>query len=212
MVKSWKKRWFVLRGNTLSYYKEKEVNSLLILISTQSPEALGFIPLDKASVLTVESTKFGKSYCFEIIDPSNSFNRFHKSFFLCATDQPDMITWMEAIGTAKIEDIKIDAEKKITSPKTNEKLPATMRSICNFLFFLIIFLAMKNFQEVTNTGGEVDLPKLITKLIKYLDHCGINSAALSKMDSIETSQKTALLQELLKLGMVFTNCKTLIFR
>lgn len=58
IVKNWKKRWFVLRGNILYYYSAPD-----------QKEPLGFIPLERSSVQAVPEAKFKKLFCFEITDP-----------------------------------------------------------------------------------------------------------------------------------------------
>ena len=58
MVKTWKRRWFVLKVNYLYYYKLKE-----------DPQPLGFIPIDRASIKVLEENPHKKSFCFGITDP-----------------------------------------------------------------------------------------------------------------------------------------------
>eukprot|EP01104_Vermistella_antarctica_P011392 TRINITY_DN3174_c0_g1_i2.p1 TRINITY_DN3174_c0_g1~~TRINITY_DN3174_c0_g1_i2.p1 ORF type:complete len:1492 (-),score=397.22 TRINITY_DN3174_c0_g1_i2:2283-6758(-) len=77
-VKSWKRRWFRLRGNLLLYYKTPEW-----------PEPAGVIPLEGCSVIISEDT-LKRTHCFQI-------NTRFRTYFLVARDQFEMAGWMEAV-------------------------------------------------------------------------------------------------------------------
>eukprot|EP00163_Fabomonas_tropica_P032513 TRINITY_DN8210_c0_g1_i2.p1 TRINITY_DN8210_c0_g1~~TRINITY_DN8210_c0_g1_i2.p1 ORF type:complete len:169 (-),score=21.22 TRINITY_DN8210_c0_g1_i2:419-925(-) len=98
-VKSWKNRWFVLRGKLL-YYFEKPRADLSALrkhyrVEEDTPEVLGTrlkgtIPLTGASVEACEVS--GKEHAFSITGTLNG-----KDFFLVAANGPELQEWLEAI-------------------------------------------------------------------------------------------------------------------
>ncbi|KAJ3444284.1 ribosomal protein S6 KINASE [Anaeramoeba flamelloides] len=89
LIKSWKKRWFVIRGSVLSYYKSK---------TAKFPK--GLIPLTPG--VTVEITKKGrKKFVFSVTIPQK------RTFFISASSEEDRKEWMEAISDT-IKMIKTD--------------------------------------------------------------------------------------------------------
>jgi len=80
--KSWKKRWFVLKEGTLSYYKAKG-----------DTEALGVVSLATAGRIQVTDRK-KKANGFEIPTPS-------RTFYLSADSEAERQAWIDAIEHAK---------------------------------------------------------------------------------------------------------------
>ncbi|KAG1405306.1 hypothetical protein G6F60_003719 [Rhizopus arrhizus] len=81
--RGWRKRWFVLRTDTLSYYEnDKEY----------SPHRI--IPLDHIiDSLEVEPVSKNKQYCFKIIIPK-------RSYILCAPNEIVMESWLNSLVVA----------------------------------------------------------------------------------------------------------------
>ncbi|KAG1053932.1 hypothetical protein G6F43_004023 [Rhizopus delemar] len=81
--RGWRKRWFVLRSDTLSYYEnDKEY----------SPHRI--IPLDHIiDSLEVEPVSKNKQFCFKIIIPK-------RSYVLCAPNEIAMESWLNSLVVA----------------------------------------------------------------------------------------------------------------
>ncbi|CAG8565402.1 4650_t:CDS:2 [Ambispora leptoticha] len=81
--KTWKKRWFVLRTNTLNYYKNEKER-----------EALRVISLDVILVaVETDSMSRSKKNCFKIITPK-------RAFIACAPNEEAERAWLNALQTA----------------------------------------------------------------------------------------------------------------
>ncbi|KAL6078433.1 Rho GTPase activating protein 24 [Balamuthia mandrillaris] len=127
-VKSWRRRWFVLRDSMLHYYRDEK-----------KLEALGFIPVDQCFIRVLSTaedfqknrirnkpTTHSPSLClilslftpfcwriglpekkrqfiFEITDICRSFSRRHKSFFLKADSEPIMDAWISQLCCARFK-------------------------------------------------------------------------------------------------------------
>ncbi len=57
-IKTWKRRWFVLRDNCLYYFK-----------TSDAQELLGFLPLENLSVRALPDNKAKRKWAFEIYQP-----------------------------------------------------------------------------------------------------------------------------------------------
>ncbi|KAI7876323.1 PH-domain-containing protein [Lichtheimia hyalospora FSU 10163] len=81
--KGWRKRWFVLRTDTLSYYEDdKEYAPHRIIPLTHIIDALEIEPISK-----------NKRFCFKII--------IHKrSYVLCASSERELESWLNALSIA----------------------------------------------------------------------------------------------------------------
>jgi hypothetical protein len=112
MVKNWKRRWIVLKSNFLYYYKAKG-----------DGEPLGFIPIDRCTIKPVDVEVFKKPYCFEITDPCNAFNKWHKSYFICSESEKEMKSWIDAILG-----VKAQHEQKRQSMLSMEHVPLKNRT------------------------------------------------------------------------------------
>ncbi|KAG9297176.1 hypothetical protein G9A89_019457 [Geosiphon pyriformis] len=81
--KTWKKRWFVLRNSTLTYYKNEKER-----------EALRVIPLNVIlDAIETDSISKSKQYCFKIITPK-------RVFVICASDDESEMNWLGALQMA----------------------------------------------------------------------------------------------------------------
>ncbi|KAL0084053.1 hypothetical protein J3Q64DRAFT_1476318 [Phycomyces blakesleeanus] len=99
--KSWRKRWFVLRTDTLAYYEdEKEYSPHRIIPLTHIIDSLEIEPISKS-----------KQYCFKIIIPK-------RSYVLCASTVVDLESWLDALSVAVRRAKKEESETK-SSPHTH---------------------------------------------------------------------------------------------
>lgn len=80
-IKTWKKRWFVLKGDTMYYFK-----------TPRDTEQTGEIKLDSACSCQPEKAK-GKKYYFSVTTPSRTFMMFAES-------EETMKQWVDKISQA----------------------------------------------------------------------------------------------------------------
>ncbi|CEP12003.1 hypothetical protein [Parasitella parasitica] len=81
--KGWRKRWFVLRTDTLAYYEDdKEYSPHRIIPLHHIIDSLETDPVSKS-----------KQHCFKIIIPK-------RSYVLCASTEVDMDSWLNALVVA----------------------------------------------------------------------------------------------------------------
>jgi len=84
VVKNWKKRWFVLCGSVLSYYKK-----------AKDPFPAGVILIKEAkSIDCVVEPIDNKAYCFVISTPG-------RDFFVTAESGKEMFDWVQTLRTTK---------------------------------------------------------------------------------------------------------------
>jgi len=100
-VKSWKKRWFVLKENTLLYFKNQNYKEL---------EPSGLIYLQSCSVVVL-GDKVDKSFAIEIFTPT-------RSYVIHASNEQEMNEWIAVIS----------ARNTIKSPKAGETQEDTLSS------------------------------------------------------------------------------------
>uniref|UniRef100_A0A6I8Q4R6 Rho GTPase-activating protein 22 n=1 Tax=Xenopus tropicalis TaxID=8364 RepID=A0A6I8Q4R6_XENTR len=86
IMKNWQQRWFVLRGQELRYYKDKEESKMQGCISLQGFQVLKVNPQPE------EPNK----YLFEII-PGDKVTVNHETFLLMANSHHEMEDWVRAI-------------------------------------------------------------------------------------------------------------------
>eukprot|EP01113_Clastostelium_recurvatum_P050528 TRINITY_DN958_c0_g1_i1.p1 TRINITY_DN958_c0_g1~~TRINITY_DN958_c0_g1_i1.p1 ORF type:complete len:471 (-),score=106.88 TRINITY_DN958_c0_g1_i1:139-1551(-) len=82
-IKSWKKRWMVLKGGAVYYSK------------SQSSSELGIIPLHAVSDVCISQKKKNKKHCFEVVTPE-------RTFYLCGSSDSDRDSWMECVKAAVV--------------------------------------------------------------------------------------------------------------
>ncbi|KAF7729240.1 hypothetical protein EC973_004770 [Apophysomyces ossiformis] len=81
--KGWRKRWFVLRTDTLAYYEDdKEYSPHRIIPLTHIIDSLEIEPISKS-----------KRFCFKIIIPK-------RNYVLCASTEVDLESWLDALSVA----------------------------------------------------------------------------------------------------------------
>ncbi|KAI9027607.1 hypothetical protein CLU79DRAFT_717107 [Phycomyces nitens] len=102
--KSWRKRWFVLRTDTLAYYEdEKEYSPHRIIPLTHIIDSLEIEPISKS-----------KQYCFKIIIPK-------RSYVLCASTVIDLESWLDALSVAVRRAKKEEGEKSSPHPQSHPR-------------------------------------------------------------------------------------------
>ncbi|KAF9274989.1 hypothetical protein BGZ68_000202 [Mortierella alpina] len=78
--KTWRKKWFVLRGDKLTYYK-----------NTKEYQPHGIIPLSTIiDCLQTDPVSKHKQYCLRIVTSK-------KSFVCCAPDEDTLLQWLDAL-------------------------------------------------------------------------------------------------------------------
>ncbi|KAF9135025.1 hypothetical protein BG015_003332 [Linnemannia schmuckeri] len=78
--KTWRKKWFVLRGDKLTYYK-----------NMKEYQPLGIIPLSSIiDALQTDPVSKHKQYCLRIVTAK-------RSFVCCAPDEDTLLLWLDAI-------------------------------------------------------------------------------------------------------------------
>ncbi|GAN06545.1 transmembrane protein [Mucor ambiguus] len=103
--KGWRKRWFVLRTDTLAYYEDdKEYSPHRIIPLHHIIDSLEIDPVSKS-----------KRYCFKIIIPK-------RSYVLCASTEDDMDAWLNALVVA------IRRAKKEAANESTKSLSSTTPS------------------------------------------------------------------------------------
>ncbi|KAK9719231.1 hypothetical protein K7432_004952 [Basidiobolus ranarum] len=83
MYKAWRKRWFVLRSNTLSYYKNEKEYVLHKIIPIES--------IQGAFEKTPTAFK-SKRFCFQLITPQ-------RNYLVAAESQESMLAWLRRINS-----------------------------------------------------------------------------------------------------------------
>jgi hypothetical protein len=100
-VRNWRRRWFVLRNNELSYYKTAEVGlpppssmrTAHVEHTQIGSEAAGVIKLDSLCNVHPASRKIGRPNAFELITEERVYNLF-------ADDKDLMDKWITDIKRA----------------------------------------------------------------------------------------------------------------
>ncbi|KAF9112535.1 hypothetical protein BGX27_003214 [Mortierella sp. AM989] len=78
--KTWRKKWFVLRGDKLTYYK-----------NAKEYQPLGIIPLSTIiDSLQTDPVSKSKQYCLRIVTSK-------RSFVCCAPDEDTLLQWIDAL-------------------------------------------------------------------------------------------------------------------
>ncbi|KAK9694358.1 hypothetical protein K7432_013455 [Basidiobolus ranarum] len=84
MYKAWRKRWFVLRSHTLSYYKNEKEYVLHKIIPIDSIQG---------AFEKTQTTFKSKRFCFQLITPQ-------RNYLIAAENQESSLAWLQAINTA----------------------------------------------------------------------------------------------------------------
>ncbi|KAI9278934.1 hypothetical protein BDA99DRAFT_493496 [Phascolomyces articulosus] len=117
--KGWRKRWFVLRTDTLAYYEDdKEYAPHKIIPLTHIIDSLEIEPISK-----------NKKYCFKIVIPK-------RSYILCASSEMELESWLNALSVgvrrAKKNDLTgsggTTAMTSPTSTSTTHTVPSILTS------------------------------------------------------------------------------------
>lgn len=96
-VKTWKKRWFVLKGSILYYFKQNKPDQ----------EEQGQIELTEKSYVKQEE-KRGKKHAFSVFSKK-------RVFYMYAENDQDSLAWMKSINSS-IERIKSGSVDSISNP------------------------------------------------------------------------------------------------
>ena len=94
--KTWKKRWFVLKGRQLVYFEGQKVtlyspSKLQLIMLVQDLEQKGLVELDASSLVQDERDKDKKKRLMFSVSTAR------RVFFIYADAITDMLQWMEAI-------------------------------------------------------------------------------------------------------------------
>lgn len=100
-IKSWKRRYFVLKNGVLTYAQ-----------SQQKPAELGRVHLSDVSVVQVSNRK-NKPCCFEIVTPS-------RIYYFSADNEADKESWMNALKISK-QEVRGDMNKQATGDVAEER-------------------------------------------------------------------------------------------
>lgn len=87
-IQSWKRRWFVLSENKLSYYA-----------SQRDPSPLGVIMLDYCTVTDGDEKELGKKFSFELFTPD-------RTFYFAADSEQDLADWMSVLRSGDNKEVK----------------------------------------------------------------------------------------------------------
>jgi hypothetical protein len=82
VIKNWKVRWFVLKGENLFYFKTKNI---------KEEKPLGMIPLLGCSIST-DQTRIKRPCCFELTAPE-----INKVFYIQCNNDEEMNSWIDSI-------------------------------------------------------------------------------------------------------------------
>ncbi|KAI8986965.1 hypothetical protein BDB01DRAFT_784119 [Pilobolus umbonatus] len=109
-IKGWRKRWFVLRTDSLSYYEnDKEYSPHRIIPLSDIIDSLEISPISKS-----------KQYCFKVITPK-------RNYILCTSTVNNLDSWLNAlivaVSRAKKEESALKSGSPVSPTQTNHKLP-----------------------------------------------------------------------------------------
>ena len=95
LIKNWKRRWFQLEKQNLSYFEAKPH-----LIHNPNPKPKGVLDLTETLQFITEDHTVKQPFCFAIV-------LTRKTFSICADNAVDYHSWIEALKTAidKYQDI-----------------------------------------------------------------------------------------------------------
>ncbi|KAF9088524.1 hypothetical protein BGX23_007288 [Mortierella sp. AD031] len=97
--KTWRKRWFVLRGDKLTYYK-----------NTKEYQPHGIIPLSTIiDCLQTDPVSKSKQYCLRIVTAK-------RSFVCCAPDEDTLLQWLDALHV-ECDRVALEAHQEAVAEK-----------------------------------------------------------------------------------------------
>jgi len=113
-IKTWRKRWCVLKAGSVYYHKKQNGNEL------------GIIHLANVTLVRPSQRK-GKKHCFEIWTPE-------RTYYMCATSDNDRDSWIEALNSAKkaTEPKKDSGDNSSGAPNSSGGNPADKVAIKDF--------------------------------------------------------------------------------
>ncbi|KAF8988430.1 hypothetical protein BGZ52_010108, partial [Haplosporangium bisporale] len=130
--KTWRKKWFVLRGDKLTYYK-----------NTKEYQPHGIIPLSTViDCLQTDPVSKSKQYCLRIVTTKRSF--------LCsAPDEDTLLQWLDALHVECDRVTQELRELESNNPSTNDlsKLPSLAQDTATTTI-------------TTTTSGYISIPNL----------------------------------------------------
>ncbi|GJJ75735.1 hypothetical protein EMPS_08093 [Entomortierella parvispora] len=106
--KTWRKKWFVLRGDKLTYYKNQK-----------EYQPHGIIPLSTIiDCLQTDPVSKHKQYCLRIVTSK-------RSFVCCAPDEDTLLQWLDALH---VECARVAREKEL---QDQDPSPLVAPLVCN---------------------------------------------------------------------------------
>jgi len=166
VVKNWKRRWFILRGTLLSYFKKQkdEFPQGVIIISPSNPS----LPSNQV-VESLGEAMDTKTFCFKVNTPN-------RDFFISADSGKDMFDWVQAIRIASLQlhpnsektDLKsaADVDVKEIVPKISSSLEIQKRKVnkktftncflgCSAVDWMVYHLQLKSRSEAVTLGKKL---------------------------------------------------------
>ncbi|KAG0170063.1 hypothetical protein DFQ28_002588 [Apophysomyces sp. BC1034] len=139
--KGWRKRWFVLRTDTLAYYEDdKEYSPHRVIPLTHIIDSLEIEPISK-----------NKRFCLKIIIPK-------RSYVLCASTEVDLESWLDALSVAvrraKKEEgeAKSDTAQQSTHPHQLSQIPENAMS-CHQMQKIASASSNESFENSSHISG-----------------------------------------------------------
>jgi len=149
IVKSWRRRWFVLQEGYLYYYKNKG-----------DQEYAGVVPLEGCRVNTA-TKKTGKSHAFEVCTPE-------RVYYLFADTHAGMEGWMAAIRAFCVGSVR---ETRTEPPKTVLAVKGMMCDRCGQHVSKAVYksvgvdsVEVDTEEEQVTVLGEVDAADIVQRL------------------------------------------------
>jgi len=145
-VKSWKRRWGVLKNGAIRYSKK------------QNSADLGFISLQDAGHVRPVTRK-GKPHCFEIETPE-------RIYYLCADNEKEMESWVQVLNATKKSLEARPADKQTPTPNGGKAgLPAEKIGLNDFELLKVIGKGSfgKVMQVRKKDNGKIYAMKILNK-------------------------------------------------
>lgn len=211
-IKTWKKRWFTLKGMNLHYSKDEKKHS--------KGQDQGIIDLEDAASIKASNNKKKKNYCFEISTPD-------RTYFICASNNQEMQEWIDSCLNAKKKATQATApsQSQTSAPsKSNGKQPEKSepqeKKIGIEDFVLLTVVGEGSFGKVLrvrkNDNGKIYAMKVLDKqmIIKRdeLEHTMAEKSILQKLDcpflvrlhyTFQTSTKLYFIMDFVNGGELF---------